>query len=248
MSNSSTSTLVAGLEGSKPGSGGGTPAGQTPAVDVGGLKSGPKSKQGFSMGGNATLADLRGALARRKQVDYQGQHFADAKTLFDVSRINDISNKMSASDLTGGGNPAMLAGTDAAMSDGSITGVDPSLLTQSGPAGSNSGSGSSSDAPGGGTVPSTTDKAFTAAQAAAAAAEQKAAELEEYQKSRRAYKAAQESKTTALMQPIIEDPKFCEGWAPTLEEGQEVAASMVGGDGRLEGPPDNVRHERRQNT
>ena len=98
MSNSSTSTLVAGLEGSKPGSGGGTPAGQTPAVDVGGLKNGPKSKQGFSMGGNATLADLRGALARRKQVDYQGQHFADAKTLFDVSRINDISKKMSASD------------------------------------------------------------------------------------------------------------------------------------------------------
>ena len=83
MSNSSTSTLAAGLEGSKPGSGGGTPAGQTPAVDVGGLKNGPKSKQGFSMGGNATLADLRGALARRKQVDYQGQHFTDAKTLFD---------------------------------------------------------------------------------------------------------------------------------------------------------------------
>ena len=28
------------------------------------------------------------------------------------------------------------------------------------------------------------------------------------------------------MQPILEDPKFCEGWAPTSEEGQ--AASMVG--------------------
>ena len=68
------------------------------------------------MGGNATLSDLRGALARRKQVDYQGQHFADAKTLFENSRINDISNKMSASDLTGRGNPAGLAVTDAAMS------------------------------------------------------------------------------------------------------------------------------------
>ena len=221
MSNLLTSTSAAGPGGSKPGSGGGTPTGRTPAEDVGGLKGGPKSKQGPSMGENATFAELRGALTRRKQVDYQGQFFSDAKTLFDVSRINDISNKMSASDLTGGGNPAMLAGTDAAMSDGSITGVDPSLLTQSGPVGSNSGSGSSSDAPGGGTVPSTTDKALTAAQAAAAAAEQKAAELEKYQKSKRAYKAAQESKTIALMQPIIEDPRFCEGWTPTMEEGQK---------------------------
>ena len=227
MSNLLTSTSAAGPGGSKPGSGGGSSSGSTPAEDVGKLKSGPKSG-GFSMGGNATLADLRGALARRKQVDYQGQHFTDAKTLFDISRINDISNKMSASDLTGGGNPALLARTDAAMSDGSTTGVDPSLLTQGGPAGSNSGGGSSSDAQVGGTVPSTTNKALTAAEAAAAAAEQKAAELEEYQKSKRAYKAAQESKTTALMQPIIEDPKFSEGWAPTMEEGQEVAASMVG--------------------
>merc|ERR1712155_22587 len=213
--------------GSKPGSGGGTPAGQTPAVDVGGLKNGPKSKQRPSMGGNATLAELRGALTRRKQVDYQGQFFSDAKTLFEASRINDISKKMSASDLTGGGNPASLAGADAAMSDGSATGADPSLTTQSGPAGSNSGSGSSSDVLGGGNVPPT-DKALTAAQAAAEAAKKKAAELEEYQKSRRAYKAAQESKTLALMQPILEDPRFCEGWTPTMEEGQEVAASMAG--------------------
>ena len=102
MSNLLTSTSAAGPGGSKPGSGGGTPKGQTPAEDVGGLKGGPKSKQRPSMGGNATLAELRGALTRRKQVDYQGQFFSDAKTLFDVSRINDISNKMSASDLTGG--------------------------------------------------------------------------------------------------------------------------------------------------
>ena len=141
MSNLLTSTSAAGPGGSKPGSGGGTPTGLTPAEDVGELKCGPKSKQGSSLGGNATLADLRGALARRKQVDYQGQYFADAKTLFENSRINDISKRMSASDITGGGNPAGLAGTDAAMSDGSTTGVDPSLITQSGPAGSNSGSG-----------------------------------------------------------------------------------------------------------
>merc|ERR1711923_595777 len=134
--------------------------------------------------------------------------------------MNDISNKMSASDLTGG-----LAGADAAMSDGSATGADPSLTTQSGPAGSDSGSGSVPDALGGGNVPPT-DKAPTAAQVAAEAAAKKAAELEEYQKSRRAYKEAQESKTLALMQPILEDPKFCEGWVPTSEEGQ--AASMVG--------------------
>merc|ERR1712020_744116 len=220
------STLAAGPGGSKPGSGGGTPAGQTPAEDVGGLKCGPKS-EGPSMGGNATLAELRGALTRRKQVDYQGQFFSDAKTLFDVSRINDISNKMSASEITGGGNPASLAGTDAAMSEGSVTGADPSLTTQSGPAGSDSGSGSVSDALGGGNVPPT-DKALTAAQAAADAAAKKAAELEEYQKSRRAYKEAQENKTLALMQPILEDPRFCEGWTPTMEEGQEVTASMVG--------------------
>merc|ERR1712020_222178 len=218
------STLAAGPGGSKPGSGGGTPAGQTPAEDVGGLKCGPKS-EGPSMGGNATLAELRGALTRRKQVDYQGQFFSDAKTLFDVSRINDISNKMSASEITGGGNRASLAGTDAAMSGGSVTGADPSLSTQGGPVGSNSGSGSSSGALGGGIVPPT-DKATTAAQAAAEAAKKKAAELEEYQESRRAFKAAQESKTLALMQPILEDPRFCEGWTPTTEEGQ--AASMVG--------------------